>query len=793
MGFSPSDLNAYLARVTLSSEADQLIREASKGLSRDVGGGSFPCVITEMQSEKLGVTVNTESRRGEFAYAVHLEFDDEVLGFYEQLPPIDCCRTDKNGKQSMRAYRADYAVLFKDEARIIQVKAQAEIQEKLEKYPMDWVIREGRTVDLPAERAFASIGLKHQVDSTADLPPIRVANLKLLLRVRSCSSLELAPIEEAIEKALSKRSAFRLADMALELGIVDLSPFFHLVLKRRIFVDLDHQLLSQPESCLLAGNQMMLQAVNACQKRITTPATLTPQDLEAIPPKLQAERALKNLELLKTSPSSRNARRWNRLIRERSDLSPFQALVPRTYRSGNRLPKRPENVLRFARESLRKYWADTKRCSIRNAHIQYKEDAKVAHSGQNPVTLPTFRELAKHIRVEAAEARGGLRSANAAASPSDVEDRDLKADRPFELASIDHHLAKIYCVLLKTESLVYVCRPIITVLKDCCTREPLAFWIGFTTKRRATAMVLRSCVRRHGRLPEAISCDQGSDFKSVYLSAFLAHYGVHLVIRPKSHSRYGAEIERFFGIFKSRWLDMRPGNITSIKQARSVSGSHKAEKFAAIDLPNLLQEVDDFGLWYSGTIPDTQGKTPSLLRAEGLARFPFSGISIPYDDEFIIASAVDEKKYSLDPCRGIKIGSQHFWNPALGDPSIKRRDLETRLEPEDHSCIYVRVGGQWVTCRSSRSPALAAMDPVYRLAESLLIMDSVSERDAAKVDADSALVQAIRIADARVAKQTLDTRSVAKQKDEPDAVDPWKVIRTSVMDAAPTSYWGTSP
>jgi len=793
MGFSPSDLNTYLGRVTLSSEADQLIREASKGLSRDVGRGSFPCVVTEMQSEKMGVTVNTESRRGELAYAVHLEFDDEVVGYYEQLPPIDCCRTDKNGKQSHRAYRADYAVLFKEEVRIIGVKAQSEIQNKLEKYPTDWVVREGRTVDLPAERAFASIGLKHQVVSSADLPPIRVANLKLLMRVRSCSSLELGPIEEAIEKTLSKRSAFGLADMALELGIVDLSPFFHLVLKRHIFVDLDHQFLSQPESCLLARSQIMLHAINACQKRVLAHAMLMPQDLETIPPKLQAEQALKNLELLKTSPSSRNARRWNKLIRERSDLSPFQALVPRTYRSGNRLPKRPENVLQFARETLSKYWADTKRCSIPNAYRNYKEDAKVNHPGQNFVTLPTFRDLAKHIRVEAAEARGGLRGANAAASSSDVDDRDLKADRPFELASIDHHLAKIYCVLLKTESLVYVCRPLITVLKDCHTREPLAFWVGFTAKRRATAMVLRSCVRRHGRLPEAISIDQGSDFLSVYLSAFLAHYGVHLVIRPKSNSRYGAEIERFFGIFMSRWLDMRPGNITNIKQARSVSGGHKAEKFAAIGLPNLLQELDDFSSWYTGTIPDTQDKTPSLARAEGLARFPFSGISTSYDDAFIIASAVDEKKYSLDPCRGIKIGSQHFWNPALGDPSIKRRNLETRLEPEDHSCIYVRVRGEWVTCRSSRSPALAAMDPVYRIAESLLIMDGVSARDTAKDDADSALVQTIRIADARFAKQTVDTQTVAKQKDEPDPVDPWKVIRTAVMDAAPISYWGTSP
>ena len=790
MPFEPSDLETYLSSSSLNEDARDFIRRASKKLSRDVGRGPFRSVVTEFQSDKMGVTVNTESRRAEFAYAMHLDFDKEVLAYYEQLPEIDCHRTDKNGKTVIRVYRADFAVLSKQECVVVGVKTKKDIDDLIKKHPTDWFERDGKPIDLPAEKAFEKLGLRHQVVSSADMPIIRVANLALLLHLASTTTSTPTTMEDAVEKFLSRRSIIRMADLAAELGMVDLTPILRLILKRKIFADIDHQFLSQPQSCWLSGSEAMLDAAMSFRKHSSPTSALTPQSFEAIPPKLQAEQALQKLKRLTEGAPRRTVTRWTKLIRDRPDLTPFQALVPHTYLSGNRLPKRPEEVLIFAQGTLSKYWADPVRSSPKNAHIQYELDAKEAHPAHPPVTFPTYKKMMEKVRVEAAEARGGRRAANAAANPSDVEDRDFKATRPFERALVDHCLLKLYCVLCRTQEYLFVCRPLLTVLRDAFTGEPLAFWIGFSAKRRAIAMVLRSCLRRHGRLPESVSVDQGSDLTSVYLSMFLAHCRVHLVIRPKGDSRYGSEIERFFGLFKTRWLDMRPGNLTDLSKVRAVSGSHKPENFAAINLPTLFKEFEDFCAWVtSSRIEGWHDTPPSIIRAEGMARFPFSGRPMPYDDVFIIASAVDEKEYSLDPSRGIKVGDEHYWHPALADPSIKRRDLEVRLEPEDHTCIYVRAINSWVTCLSSRNSVLVSADPMYRILESLLVMDGGSVKEAAKKKADAALVQAIRIADARIAGQALELLPPPVEIATPNTDDLWKTIRDAVVDRAPTSHW----
>jgi putative transposase len=285
-------------------------------------------------------------------------------------------------------------------------------------------------------------------------------------------------------------------------------------------------------------------------------------------------------------------------------------------------------VLTFAEESLIDFWATKMRPSVASAHRLYVEGAKIRHPTFAPITKPTFKAMAARIRQIAAKARGGLRAENAAASPTDVEDRAMTPTRPFEVAAVDHCLLKVYCVLLRTEEYVYVCRPWITVLRDLYTGEPLAWWVSFSDpSRRAIAMVIRSCLRRHGRLPETIQVDRGSDFRSVYQSSICAHFGIHLAIRPTTNSRFGGKIERIFNTFKTMWLDLRPGNCTDIRKLRSLSGSHHPANLPCLTLPSLLAEIGDFFSWFC-TQKLEQAATPSLLRNEGLARFPFSGKSM---------------------------------------------------------------------------------------------------------------------------------------------------------------------
>lgn len=789
MAFSKPDFDAYLRRFSLSESALALIHQTAQSVSRDVGTTSFPSVVTEMQSDKMGVSVNTESRTGELAYALHLEFDDRVSAFYEQLPPVDCRRVDRRGKSVLRSYHADFLVLHDEGPFVIGVKTEDGANELIQKYPTDWIRRKGRVVDLPAERTFAEIGLPHHVVLNTDLPQIRVSNLRTLLKVRALTSVVDEAFENTILERLDKPSVITISDLLGSLDMKDATPILRLILARKIFARLDDQLLTQPQSCWISTHALLLQTITLR----ATPAQMHGQITactEEVPRKVDAQEALRRMDVLKEGTITRTVQRWRATIRAQTGKSLFQALLPKTALRGNRRPKRPSRALEFAKASILRNWASPERLSVHNAHAKYRNEAKKEHPRTAPVSRTTFYALAKALTHEAAKDRGGLREANATAPPSDVKDRALPPTRPFEMGSVDHSLAKIYCIVFQTPDYAYVARPWLTVLRDVYTGEPLAGWVSFTKpSRHSVAMVIRACVRRHGRLPETIVCDRGSDFRSVYLSSLCAHLGVHLSFHPTAHSRYGSDIERFFGLFKSRWLDMRPGNRTDVKSLRFISGTHHPRNFVCLKLFDLLREYDDFANWLTAVEPNTRGCTPESLRREGLAHFPFSGVMVNYDDAFVIATAVEGKKpLSVDPSRGIKSGDNHYWHPVLSGLAGRKKSVDVRIDPEDYSRIYARVGNTWVTCLSTRSRLLESTDLLARTSASILMIDGRKALQRVKEDAGEELVELIREADARVLDPL--TTEPDSSLPEPDPADLWAQARGQHVNTVITSQWG---
>jgi putative transposase len=750
MPFSPENLHAYLDQHRVSAVAADYIRNAAAGLARDVGTSGYTCLVVEYQSRKMGVTVNTESRTGEFAYALHLDFDDTVVAFYEQPPVVDCFRATKRGNRRLTNYTPDFAVLTRTGPLIVQIKPQKILEELLQRSP-DWKLEDNVYRDIAADSAFEPIGIRHEVVSTATLNKLRTSNISLLLQSLDYVDIGDHELSRSCRGYLDRQGISSLKELARAHDLTDYTPIFRLLATHQIFSDLSKFSLVQPDACFVASNPALLsdQVLGAWHSLARDPcASLTGKaSRDVLPPAKHLKSGVEIMERLAAGATGRSARRWRNKIQtgEAEGLNPIVAVTYKYHLCGNRQPKRPESVLAFAEHTIRKEWTSDNRPSLSALERIYRTAAEEWHPDYAPLSKPSFRKIRDSVMAELAEARGGRRAANAAQAPTDVEDRALKATRPFELASCDHYLADLYCIVLEANGVQYAMQPWVTVLRDCYTKSVLAFWLTLRApSRRNCALIMRQCLRTHGRLPETIVVDRGAEFRSVYFSALMAHCRVNLMFRPSGHPRYGSEAERLFGQFKNLWLGHRPGNKVSVREIRSVSGSHRPEKHACLTLLDFWVDLLEFNAWFDHYVTDSSTASPSVLMADGLKRFSCSGVVMPYDDNFVIATAVDDDTYVLDPQHGLHIGAHHFWNPALSRFQGRGNRLSVRRDPEDPYRVYALIGNTWERCQASPAPIYATLSAVGQAAEGVVMLDGSQARVAAKRDAERNLIHALR-------------------------------------------------
>lgn len=777
-------IEGYLRRHKLPESAVEYIHRASLGLSRNVGTSGYRSVVVEYPSRKMGTSIVTESRRGELAYAISCEFDDDVIAYFEQPPAIDVCRTDARGRRRTQAYHPDFLVLHVKGPFVVEIKPQDKLARKASRSPTDWTFDGERFRDAPAERALEEIGLRHVVVSIDSMPAMRIANYRTLLQTRHAVDDGTAEVSSAdLEATFRERAVGTLASVAASISLTSYSPLFRLIDRRVLHCDLDRQLLTDVTSCLVTPVPELLDEVFA-QREVGA----APVSIAKCPPKTQAQQAIENLQSLGagTMPA-RTARRHRAAIRKAlsEGRTTFEAVTPQTFNSGNTNRKRADNVIEHAIAYIRSKYGSPMRPSAGATYSMYRADAASCSPPIKPLCKKSFKRHVKRLERDLAFARGGKRQENAFAAPSDVDLRVQTPQRPFELATCDHFLADIELVVLRDQKKTYTAKPWITVLKDVATKVVLGAWIALRAPSRiACAMVLRSCVRNHGRLPEAIVVDRGSDFQSVYFASLLASYGVAHVSRPSSDPRYGAEAERHYGEFKSFWLPHRQGNSADPIGTRSISGTHSAASTAELGLESFLNEYLQFCQWQRTTISPNAMDSRGLLFAEGMARFPDSGITVTFDEAFIVATAVDDTRIKLDPARGLHVGNSYYWHSVLASDRLRQSQIEVRREPEDCSIVHARVDREWITCKSSSHALLGSHSYAARVANSLSLTEAGALRQQAIDDSNRKLVQAIHASDVALASAKTSSRTKPSRSDTWDDDDQIEVPRMSSWETS---------
>jgi len=477
---------------------------------------------------------------------------------------------------------------------------------------------------------------------------------------------------------------------------------------------------------------------------------------------------------LPTSPKrARTLRRWRRELKTSGGCT--LALVPQTHRRGRRQRRIGEHDLRLIHQAINTILLVPSPPSKAAAYRSYERlhfecygvQASINGGLIRPATYPTFlAEIARLAPETVALKQGGQRAANAAAAPVNPAVRMLTPQRAFERAHIDHYLTDQHIVLLVTKKKTFHKRAWLTVMIDQAMGVVLAISLSFRSPSRfSCACVMRDCVRRHGRLPETIVVDNGSDFQSVYFEALLAFYGLNKQDRPSGAPRFGGPIESTFRSIKTELIGCLRGNTVNDVRGRAISVSHRGEAEACWEIRQVYDAYAKYFFQiFNARVCGQRSMAADVHLSASLEQFPCSGMVVKYDESFFVRTAIPTKeKHTVYEQSGVRHHDRWFRHPELTLAPPDRR-LELLEEPWNDKCVYVSLNNKWLPCfHGDMAPSLGGS--INRMLESIIALESGDVRTEAMTHQRLALEQ--------------HTESCRAQERDQKKRDSWRTEKTS--------------
>jgi transposase InsO family protein len=703
---------------------DYVRRVRSSPPSRNVGSNGARNTTWRYASQKMGCTIQGESTL-ERNFLVRCEYAEEVIEFWDQPEPISVTFIGKSGRPQRVGYTADLLVIEPTRVVAYQVKPKSECARLIEQRATRWTLVNGRYIDEPAGASFRALGIDHIVVTEDDISAIAAENYSLLLQAprRSAASDE-RKAEEALS-ILAAEGVLAVGDLLRKLGETDVTTVLNLIDDGRIVALLDEHRLALPDA-LIGIKREELQDVAESHSELLmhrgrdgVPHTEAPS-LEQV--KVIAFRRRQLSAGVDRVVSEKTIFRWRRALEEAN--GDIRALAPKVHLRGNRERRIDPVDLGLMQEAINtriltpNHGTTTAAyCVYVEAHQRLYERVGAASCLQpKAASLPTFSKEVGRIALAArAGAQGGKRLANTYAAPIDPHVRALNPLRPFERAHIDHYEIDQHVVVLTTgKDKRRTKRPWLTVMIDQATGVVLAIAISFRSpSRRACACVMRDCVRRHGRLPETIVVDNGTEFESVYFEVLLARYGVTKHERPTGDPRFGGQIESTFHTIREELIRSLQGSTSNDERGRNVSVSHRGQAQACWRLHQVYSAYENY--FYEHFNLKVRGSnvcTANCHFDELLEAFPFSGMPADFDEAFLVATAVPmDDAFTVTHNRGITHHGRWFFHADLMHVPNGSR-VKVLEDPWDDGCVYASVRDRWVPCLAgSARSAPASHEP----------------------------------------------------------------------------------
>ena len=190
--------------------------------------------------------------------------------------------------------------------------------------------------------------------------------------------------------------------------------------------------------------------------------------------------------------------------------------------------------------------------------------------------------------------------------------------------------------------------------------------------------------------------DQGAEFNSLDFEAALGHLEMSKLERPATKPRFGAVIERMFGITNTEFVHELSGNTKLLRRARTLSSSHHPSREAVWTLP-LLYEALEKWLFdvYPGLRHGSLGASPrEVFEQDRFRRYVRADAAL----RVLLAVTPDGGTRKVDPVRGITIDHLRYWHQDFSRGDVGGSAVLVKVDPLDCALAFAWVRGRWVNC-----------------------------------------------------------------------------------------------
>lgn len=249
---------AWLHRLGISSETQKRIEDIrSNEPARNVYGGRKN-VSGRYPSKKMGVTIQFESHQVELARINQLEYDPDVLEYYDQpYGAVELVYKSKNGRPGRTPSTPDFFVIRKDSAGWEECKPEAKLIELAEKQPNRYYRDEAGTWRCPPGEEYAGrFKLDFVVWSDAEVSWEFQDNARFLDDYWRYEYPEIhLSIVASVQQLVEDQRGISLAELlAADTGATS-DDIYALIASQVIYVDLYRARLSNPHDVKVFQNR----------------------------------------------------------------------------------------------------------------------------------------------------------------------------------------------------------------------------------------------------------------------------------------------------------------------------------------------------------------------------------------------------------------------------------------------------------------------------------------------------------------------------------------------------------